>query len=153
LRIERSATRGSSVVLYTDGAARGNPGPAGIGVVALSGGREVFAISKYIGVATNNVAEYMAVIAGLEKARELGLEEVTVMMDSELVVRQLNGAYKVRDAKLKRLHSRARAALQGLERCSFVHLPRRQNAAADELANRALDDVLSKAKEEPEVSF
>jgi ribonuclease HI len=136
----------TGVVIYTDGAARGNPGPAGIGVVARVGDREVFTISRYIGVATNNMAEYLAVIAGLEKAGDLGVEEVTVMMDSELVVRQLNGGYKVRNARLKELHARAKRAIQALDRCYIVHLPREQNAAADRLANRALDGVLKRSK-------
>ena len=146
----RGGSKDSGVVLYTDGASRGNPGPAGIGVVALSGDQEVFTISQYIGVATNNMAEYLAVIAGLEKAGKLGVGEVTVMMDSELVVQQLNGGYKVRDAKLKVLYSRARRAIEALGRCYFVHLPREQNTAADRLANRALDKVLKKKGGEPE---
>ena len=136
------------VVLYTDGAARGNPGPAGIGVLARRGDREIFEISRYIGVATNNIAEYSAVIAGLEKAVDLGLGELTVMMDSELVVRQLNGRYRVRNAKLRELHARAGKAAEALGRCCFVHLPREQNRAADSLANRALDQVLKGVKED-----
>lgn len=136
------------VVLYTDGAARGNPGPAGIGVVALRDKEQVFTISRYIGFATNNMAEYMALIAGLEKAAELAVKEVTVMLDSELVERQMNGAYKVKDSKLKVLHSRASRAVRPFERCSFIHVPRGKNADADRLANEALDNALKKAKEE-----
>jgi ribonuclease HI len=141
------------VVLYTDGAARGNPGPAGIGVVARRGGEEVFTISEYIGKATNNMAEYAAVIAGLEKAAEMGLGEVTVMMDSELVVRQLNGGYRVKNAKLKELYSRAKRAIESLDGCRFVHIPREENAAADRLANVALDGVLKKRRVEPRSLF
>jgi ribonuclease HI len=146
LKSRDAVSKGPSVVLYTDGAARGNPGPAGIGVVAKSGGRELFTISRYIGVATNNMAEYLALIAGLERARQLGVPEVTVMLDSELVVQQMNGGYRVRDSKLIELYSRARGAAEALERCYFVHLPREQNADADRLANRALDRALKKTK-------
>ena len=149
----RSESEGPGVVLFTDGAARGNPGPAGIGVVARRGGEEVFTISEFIGTATNNIAEYAAVIAGLEKAVEMGLSEVTVMMDSQLVVRQLNGGYKVKNAKLKELYSRAKRAIESLDGCRFVHIPREENAAADRLANNALDVVLKKRRVEPESLF
>jgi ribonuclease HI len=135
-----------SLTMYTDGAARGNPGPAAIGVVAMADEVEVFRISKYIGVTTNNVAEYMAVIAGLEEAAGLMASEVTVMMDSELVQRQLVGGYKVKAAGLKELHLRASAAARRIGRCSFVHVPRKNNALADRLANEALDEALKEEK-------
>jgi ribonuclease HI len=130
------------VTLYTDGAARGNPGPAGIGVLATRGEEELFTISKYVGHATNNMAEYLAVIEGLEKAAGLDADRVTVMLDSELVERQLTGVYRVKDGKLKVLHARAAKAAASFERCYFVHVPREQNAAADRLANEALDRAL-----------
>ncbi len=138
-----------ALTVYTDGAARGNPGPAAIGVVGISGEREVFRISRYIGVATNNVAEYMAVIAGLEEAAGLGASEVTVMMDSELVQRQMVGGYRVKAPGLKDLHLRASAAALKFERCDFVHVRRGRNALADRLANEALDEALKGPGGEP----
>jgi ribonuclease HI len=144
--LKRGAKAEGAVTLFTDGAARGNPGPAGIGVVALRGDVELFNISRYIGHATNNMAEYLAVIEGLEKAAGLDVSEVTVMMDSELVERQLTGVYRVKDGKLKVLHARAVKAAAAFERCYFVHVPREKNAAADGLANEALDSALNKRK-------
>ncbi len=135
------------VTIYTDGAARGNPGPAGIGVVAVKGGEEVFTISRYIGPGTNNFAEYLAVIAALRKAAELAIPEVTVLMDSELVQRQLIGAYKVKAPKLKELYAAAMETARLFKSCNFVHVPRERNAAADRLANEALDRALKRAKE------
>ena len=131
----------AGLTLYTDGAARGNPGPAAIGVLAVIGDEECFSISRYIGFATNNVAEYRAVIAGLEKAVGIA-SEITVMMDSELVERQLNGLYKVKAPNLKELHSKAKAAAMRFDRCTFVRVPRERNRAADRLANEALDKAI-----------
>jgi ribonuclease HI len=105
------------------------------------GGEEYFTISRYIGFATNNVAEYLAVIAGLEKAAGAA-SEITVMMDSELVERQLNGVYKVKAPNLKDLHFRATTAAGSFDRCTFIRVPRRNNSAADRLANEALDKAL-----------
>jgi ribonuclease HI len=136
----------SALTVYADGAARGNPGPAAIGVVAVEGDREVFRISRCIGVATNNVAEYTAVIEGLERAAGLNASEVTVKMDSELVQRQMVGAYKVKAQGLKELHLRASRAARRFDRCSFVHVPRGSNALADRLANEALDEALKSAR-------
>jgi ribonuclease HI len=138
----------SGLTLYTDGAARGNPGPSAIGVVGLKGGDEIFTISRYVGHATNNMAEYLAVIAGLEEASDLGATEVTVMLDSELVERQLTGVYRVRDSKLKVLYARAATVAASFERCYFLHVPREKNAAADRLANEALDKAMKNNKEE-----
>ena len=138
----------AGVTLYTDGAARGNPGPAGIGVVALKGEEEIFTISRYVGHATNNMAEYLAVIAGLEEAADLAATEVTVLLDSELVERQLTGVYRVKDSKLKVLYSRAAKAAASFERCFFLHVPREKNEVADRLANEALDKALKYKKEE-----
>ena len=148
MKPSRKGAAGTGVTLYTDGAARGNPGPAGIGVVALRSGKELFTISRYVGHATNNVAEYLAVITGLETAADLQAREITVFMDSELVQRQLSGVYKVRAPGLKELYLRASAAARSFERCTFVHVPRERNAAADRLANEALDKALSCKEEE-----
>jgi len=128
------------LVLHVDGGARGNPGPAAIGVViATPEGETVELIAEAIGTATNNVAEYRALLRGLERARELGAEEVEVYGDSELVVKQVNGDYRVRSAELKPLHAAARTALDGFARWSLAHVPRARNADADALVNGALD--------------
>ena len=123
-----------------DGGARGNPGPAAIGVVVSRPEGEVLEeASERIGEATNNVAEYRAVLLGLERARALGATEVEVINDSELVARQVQGAYKVKHPGLRPLYDQAMAALRGFERWSVRSVPREQNAHADDLVNAALD--------------
>jgi ribonuclease HI len=128
------------LVLHVDGGARGNPGPAAIGIV-LSGadGTVVEEIAERIGVATNNVAEYRAVVRGLQRARELGAREVELIGDSELVARQLTGAYRVKHPAMKPLHAEATRALEGFERWEIRTVPRAENAEADALVNGALD--------------
>ena len=127
-------------VIYVDGAARGNPGPAAIGAtIKDEQGRLMARISQRIGTTTNNQAEYRAVIAALEKAIKLGARQVIVNSDSELVVKQINGKYRVKKATLKPLHQKVKQ-LQGLlEGFTINHIPREQNAEADKLANKALD--------------
>jgi ribonuclease HI len=133
-------TEPESVVVHVDGGARGNPGPAGIGVVITDArGNELARANDYIGVATNNVAEYRAVLLGLERARALGARKVAVVNDSQLVARQLTGDYKVKSAALRELHAAARRALDGFERWSIKTVPREQNEDADVLVNEALD--------------
>lgn len=123
-----------------DGGARGNPGPAGIGIVITAGDGSVLArANDYIGVATNNAAEYRALLLGLERARELGAREVEVVNDSQLVARQVTGEYRVKKADLRPLHAEALAALGGFERWSIRSVPREQNVLADELVNDAID--------------
>jgi ribonuclease HI len=129
-----------TLVLHVDGGARGNPGPAAIGVVISEpGGALVEEVAETIGVATNNVAEYRAVIRGLERAAALDADAVEIVNDSELIARQLTGAYKVKHASMKPLHTQAREALRAFEQWSIRSVPRAQNAAADALVNRALD--------------
>ena len=131
------------VVLHVDGGARGNPGPAAIGVVISDPDGEVLAeLGETIGVASNNVAEYRGLLRGLERARALGATEVEVVNDSELVARQLTGAYKVKHPAMKELHAEARRALDGFERWGIRTVPRAENAAADGLVNAALDAAL-----------
>jgi len=126
--------------LYTDGGARGNPGPAGIGARLMTAGGDVVEdVSDYIGKATNNVAEYQALIAGLEVALDRGVERLDVFLDSELVVRQVNGRYKVKDAGLKPLHQQACLLLSRFHEVDVKHVRREQNAAADALVNQAID--------------
>ena len=128
------------LILHVDGGARGNPGPAAVGVVlAREDGQILDEVSEAIGVATNNVAEYRAVLRGLERARELGATEVELIGDSELVARQLQGVYKVKHEAMKPLHAAASAALGDFDAWQFRTVPRAQNARADELVNAALD--------------
>jgi ribonuclease HI len=128
------------VVVHVDGGSRGNPGPAAIGVVVSSPAGEVLdETAEPIGVATNNVAEYRALLRGLERARALGAREVEIVNDSELVARQVSGAYKVRHPAMKPLHAEAMAALGEFDRWRIRSVPRADNARADELVNAALD--------------
>jgi ribonuclease HI len=127
-------------VAYADGASRGNPGPASLGFVIYDdAGRELHTGSRALGRATNNVAEYNAAIAALEAALGLGARRVELRMDSELVVRQLSGRYKVRNPRLASLYKRVLALRDRFERVTAVHVPREQNCVADRLANEALD--------------
>lgn len=126
--------------LYTDGGARGNPGPAGIGVRLLTAAGDVVEeLADSIGTATNNVAEYQALLAGLELALDHGVERLDVFMDSELVVRQVNGQYKVKDAGLKPLHAQACLLLSKFHEVDVKHVRREQNGHADALVNQAID--------------
>jgi ribonuclease HI len=127
---------------YTDGASRGNPGPASIGAVIYdSAGTEVHTISEAIGVTTNNVAEYRALVAALEAAFALGARRLEVRMDSELIVRQAIGRYKVKNPGLIPLHQRLIQLRPRFDEVVFRHVPRTQNKLADRLANQALDRV------------
>jgi ribonuclease HI len=128
------------LVVNVDGGARGNPGPAAIAaVVATADGEVLEERGERIGAATNNVAEYRALLLGIERARELGASEVDLIGDSELVVRQIRGEYRVKDTGLRSLHSQAIDALEGFEAWSIRHVPREDNAAADRLVNEVLD--------------
>jgi ribonuclease HI len=128
------------VVVHVDGGARGNPGPAAVGVVVSSADGEVLReVRETIGVASNNVAEYRAVLRGVNEARLLGATEVELVNDSELVARQLMGTYKVKHPAMKELHGAALSALGGFDRWRIRTVPRALNARADELVNEALD--------------
>ena len=128
------------VVVHVDGGARGNPGPAAIGVVISDPGGELLEeLGETIGPASNNVAEYRGLLRGLERARALGATEIEIVNDSELVARQLTGAYKVKHPAMKPLHAEATAALAGFERWAIRTVPRAENARADALVNQALD--------------
>ena len=124
---------------YSDGASRGNPGPAAIGAVIYDpDGREVYRLARRLGTATNNEAEYRAAIAALEAALALGASRVELRMDSELVVRQMSGRYRVRNPRLARLHARMLALRQRFDELGVRHVPRSENKLADALANEAL---------------
>ena len=126
--------------LFTDGGSRGNPGPAAYGfVLEAEDGTVLDARGEAIGVATNNVAEYSALIAGLERARDLGLDEVEVVSDSELLVKQMRGEYKVKNAALRELSLQAARLAREIGKVTFTAVRREHNELADSLVNEALD--------------
>jgi ribonuclease HI len=128
------------VIVHVDGGARGNPGPAAAAcVVADASGEVLEERARLLGTATNNVAEYRALLLGLERAHALGATEVEVVNDSELVAKQVRGLYKVKHEAMRPLHREAMAALREFERWSIRSVPRAQNADADALVNTALD--------------
>ena len=128
------------LVAHVDGGARGNPGPAGYGVlIDDESGRRVVELSRYLGHRTNNYAEYMGLLAALEYALEHGAQALEVISDSELMVRQINGAYKVRSPILLDLYKQAKSKISGLAWFRMRHVLRSQNREADALANRAMD--------------
>jgi ribonuclease HI len=127
------------IIIHADGLSRGNPGLAAIGATIRDGkGQLLASVSQGIGRATNNQAEYRALIAALREAHKLGAAEASIYLDSELVVRQLNGRYRVKNAALRTLHDEAKRLLGKLAGYTVSHVPRRQNAEADRLANAAL---------------
>jgi probable phosphoglycerate mutase len=145
-----SDANGLRLIIRTDGAARGNPGPASCGAVLIDASRPdaghplaepLATVSEYLGRQTNNVAEYTGVLRALDLATELGAVEVDLILDSMLIVQQLTGAWRVKDAKLIPLVIEAQRLLRGFRRWSATHAPRAQNAAADALANEAIDRV------------
>jgi ribonuclease HI len=133
----------SELVIYCDGGARGNPGPAAIGAVVLDPSTDpptrLATVSERIGVATNNVAEYRALVAALEAARDFPARRVRVRADSQLLVRQLEGRYRVKQQHLRPYYERARELLSEYEDVELTHVPREQNTEADALVNAALD--------------
>lgn len=128
----------SAALLYTDGACSGNPGPAGAGFVIVDATGATLAEGCVpIGQGTNNIAEYQAVISGLEKAAELGLRKVTVRSDSELMCKQMWGQYRVKNPVLMKMHVQVRELVRGFDEVTFVHVPREHNEVADGLARQA----------------
>jgi ribonuclease HI len=135
---------GLRLIVACDGAARGNPGPAGVGVhIATPAGETVAEIARGIGIATNNVAEYTAAIHGLERAAELGATDVLLRSDSRLLVEQLAGRFRVKNPTLQRLHAEVRSIARRFRRVDYVHVPREQNREADRLANVGVDAWLA----------
>lgn len=124
-------------VLYCDGASSGNPGKSGIGAVLTFGGK-TYEISENIGIATNNIAEYTALIKGLSKAISLKIETLSIFLDSELLVRQIEGSYKVKNEKLRELYLDVISQLRSFKCYSIQHIPREQNKKADALARKAV---------------
>jgi ribonuclease HI len=131
------------LLIHTDGAARGNPGPAGLGAVLVDAdsGEVVAELARYLGLRTNNFAEWTAVEAALEEALRLGATHVDLRMDSELVARQITGRYRVKHADLKPIHGRVMAMLARLAGYTVGHVPRERNKEADRLSNVAIDDL------------
>lgn len=146
---ETQPEKGAALIVRTDGASRGNPGHAAAGVVVQASDGALLAQGKqYLGVMTNNQAEYRALILGLKTVAHYAPSQVTVYMDSELVVKQMLGQYKVRDAALESLWREARALVATLPAVSFHHVLRGKNALADRLANEALDERARADKEQ-----
>ena len=125
--------------LYTDGGSRGNPGDAAIGYVLTLPGREPIEHGEYIGRTTNNQAEYLALLAGLKRAEKEGAQEVECFLDSELVVKQLAGSYRVRDAHIRPLYDQVCSMVSNFDTVIFNHVPREKNKRADMLVNKTLD--------------
>jgi len=132
--------KNKKLFLYTDGGSRGNPGPAGIGIVIKdSAKKKLKEAYKYIGETTNNIAEYSALIRGLEELLAMKAEEIVICLDSELVVRQLCGEYKVKDAGIKPLFEKALGILRNFKAYDIKHIERSKNTEADKLANKAIN--------------
>lgn len=132
--------KASKIFIYADGGSRGNPGPAGIGVVIKDGfGKKIKESYKYIGEVTNNIAEYNAVVSALEEALFLEAKDVVINLDSELVVRQLNGEYKVKNQDIKLLFGKILEMLKKFESYEIKHIRRSDNKEADKLANKAMN--------------
>ena len=135
------------LIVHVDGGARGNPGPAAAAaVISAPDGRVLERAARLLGKATNNVAEYRALLLGIERARALGADEVEIIGDSELIAKQLQGVYKVKHEAMRPLHREATAALAGFERWSIRTVPRAHNAGADALVNEALDEQAAAAR-------
>jgi len=131
-----------NALLYADGAARGNPGPAGSGAALVAPDGTVIAeLTRFLGHATNNVAEYTALIIGLEEAARLGIDHLDIRMDSLLVVQQMKGVWRIKHPGLKPLALQAGALLAGFPSRTIEHIPRERNGIADALANRAIDQA------------
>jgi ribonuclease HI len=129
------------VTIYTDGGARGNPGPAGIGAVIFNEKEEIIGqYKKYIGETTNNQAEYQAVVLGLEEAKKLKVEEIELRMDSELVCSQINGVYKIKNPDFQDSFIKIYNLKQAFKKIEFKYIPREKNKLADSLANQAMDE-------------
>lgn len=125
--------------IFIDGAARGNPGPAGIGVLIKNGSQTILEVSDFIGETTNNVAEYEALLRGLVEANKLNINQIEVISDSELLVKQIKGEYRVKNESLKPLFEQAQELIQLFSSFKITHVRREKNKAADKLANQGID--------------
>jgi len=139
-KARKSKSSPQTIVAYTDGACRGNPGPSGAGFVLFQDDKMLETQGKYLGKMTNNQAEYQALIIALERALELGASEVLLRADSELMVRQINGQYRVKNPGLKMPYARAKELASKFKKFKIEHVTRDKNSRADEMANRAIDE-------------
>ena len=130
------------LTIFTDGASRNNPGEAGAGIFIIRDGKPVDKIARYLGTTTNNIAEYQAAIIGLEQCVKLGASMVRLHADSELMVKQLNGQYKVKNEGLKPLHARVKELIAKIGTVEVQYIPREKNKEADALANQAIDEKI-----------
>lgn len=130
------------LTIFTDGASRNNPGESGVGIYILRDGEPYAQIARYLGTTTNNIAEYTAAIIGLERAVQAGAKRVSLFADSELMVKQLNGQYKVKNEGLKPLHAKAKELIARIGSVAVQYIPREKNKEADALANRAIDEKI-----------
>ncbi len=130
------------LTIYTDGASRNNPGEAGAGVYILRDGEPFESIARYLGTTTNNIAEYTAAIIALEHAAKAGAKKVRLFADSELMVKQINGLYKVKNEGLKPLHTKVKGLIARIGSVEVQYIPRGQNKEADALANKAIDEKI-----------
>jgi ribonuclease HI len=131
------------LTIYTDGASRNNPGESGAGVYILRDGEPFEQIARYLGKTTNNIAEYTAAIIGLEHAAKAGARKVKLFADSELMVKQINGLYKVKNEGLKPLHTKVKGLIARIGSVEVQYIPRERNKEADALANKAIDEKIT----------
>ena len=135
-----TSNTGPALIIYTDGASRNNPGEAGAGIFILQDDRPVAKIARYLGKTTNNIAEYTAAIIGLEQAVQLRASSVKLHADSELLVKQINGQYKVKNEGLKPLYAKVKELIAKIGSVEVQYIPREMNREADALANKAIDE-------------
>lgn len=135
-------TAKGGLVIHIDGAARGNPGESGVGVLIQEEGGKTREIKKYLGIKTNNQAEYTALITALASIKDHEKHEIRIFTDSLLLANQMNGIWKVRHPKIKELHTKAKKLIEGFSRVIISHVPREENFEADRLANIAIDEYL-----------
>jgi ribonuclease HI len=138
--VNRTVTTGPELVIYSDGASRNNPGEAGAGVYIMQDNKPLEKIARYLGQTTNNIAEYSAAIIGLEHAVKIGASRVKLLADSELLVKQMNGQYKVKNEGLKPLHAKVKELIAKIGSVEVIYIPREMNKEADALANKAIDE-------------
>jgi ribonuclease HI len=142
---KKSVSDAKELILYTDGASRGNPGPAAIGCVINNlENQNLQEYGEYIGSATNNIAEYRALLKGIDIALQFSPERISIFCDSELLVKQMTGIYKTKDANMRKFKEQAVEKLSGIKSYKITHIPRNKNKRADELANKALDKAVKK---------
>lgn len=140
VEVTKSSNSSDAYTVYSDGGARGNPGPAGCGAIIFDNNKKVCAkLSHFIPHATNNEAEYEALLLGVKNVLKLNPQEVVFYLDSELIVKQMKGVYRVKKAELKTIHDKIKLLLIKIPKFKFVHIPREKNQLADQLANQAMD--------------